>query len=625
MKNKKWLMLFLVFILSMNSFAVVNASDEEEYQSDREDDSLTSDGEYYDFPAMDADGKITMVKIPEADSEAIEQAKAENADSYDVVLSMGNEETTIATYDDLADAQAAVGSRRKRRMAGSVRVVANPDYSKIKYGVVDFHTKPSNTNTSYTETQTGYSGYINGAYGGDAAYLGYCSTDKSKVKFKMAGVEGCVSVNDVIVRDADDAYVSFYRVENGILYHYIHADVTSPYYTSVINIGLKQSYMSNNVVYYSYDGHYFYTTYEKMIDDYQNNTYAHAINPTQPYYNYFQYLSHRSKTAFTAQQLDAYTKTMIDFDSKMLNLGSAFITNQNQYGANALLMYGVAANESAWGTSSIAMSKNNIFGHNATDFNPGGNANQYDSPADSVEHHAKNFISDGYLDPKDYSGRYFGAHLGDKASGMNVKYASDPYWGEKAAAVANLVSQKNSNKDFNKYQIGIVEKMTNLQVRKDATSASTALYSTKNIGDFPVLILASANGQSIDGNNVWYKIQSDPTLNGDRTATTQSTYNYDFNKMYAYVSSAYVQPVKYTNGSTSIPDEKPSASVKKGDPSGDGKITSMDYVLVKNHILKVKLLSGDALKAADVNGDGKITSMDYVLIKNHILGISLIH
>lgn len=624
MKIKNLMMLFLVSCLGLNTLVSVRASDDEDYQFNIEDDSLNSDGEYYEYPAMDVDGKITMVKIPEVNPEDIEQEKTENASSYDVVISFGNEDEVIATYDSLQEAEAVANARRRMRRAGSARVVANTDYSNLKYGVVDFHTKPSNTNTLYTETLTGYSGYINGAYGGDAAFLGYCSTDKSKVKFRMAGVEGCVNASDVIVRDADDAYVGFYRVENGILCHYIHANVSSPYYSSVINVGPKQSYMSNNVVYYSYDGHYFYTSYEKMIDDYKNNTYAHSINPNQPYYNYFQYLSHRSKTTFTAQQLDAYTKTIIDFDSKMLNLGSAFITNQNKYGANALLMYGVAANESAWGTSSIAMNKNNIFGHNATDFNPSANANKYNSPAESVEHHAKNFISDGYLDPKDYSGRFFGGHLGDKASGMNVKYASDPFWGEKAAAVANVVSQKNGNKDFGTYKIGMVEKMTNLQVRKDANTSSTALYATKNISNFPVLIKATTTGQSIEGNNVWYRIQSDPTLNSNRSATTQGTYTYDFSKMYGYVSSQYVELVKYTNVSTNVPSDTPTTTVKKGDPSGDGKITSMDYVLVKNHILKVKLLSGDALKAADVNGDGKITSMDYVLIKNHILGIATI-
>lgn len=624
MKLKKLLMLFLVSCLGINVSVAVNASEQDEFLSNTENDSLNSDGEYYEYPSMDADGNITMIKIAEVDPQKIEQEKMENADSYDVVLSFGNEETTIASFDSYEEAASSVNRRRMMRTAGSTKVVAKTDYSKIKYGVVDFHTKPSTQNTLYTETLTGYSGYINGSSGADAAFLGYCSTDKSKIKFRMAGVEGCVNASDVIVRDYDDdVYVGFYRVENGIIRHYIHVDVTSPYYTSTINVGPKQDYMKSNVVYFSYDGHYFYTSYEQMIDDYKNNTYAHSINPNQPYYNYFQYLSHRSKTDFTEQQLDAHTKSMIDFGSKMLGLGSAFISNQNKYGANALLMYGVAVNESGWGTSSIANEKNNIFGHNATDFNPAGNANKYNSPADSVEHHARDYVSDGYLDPKDYSGRYFGGHLGDKGSGMNVKYASDPYWGEKAAAIANIISQKNSDKDYGKYQIGIVEKMTNLQIRRDANTSSVVLYNTKNIGNFPVLIKEKVTGQSVNNNNVWYKIQSDPTLNSDRTSSTQGTYVYDYDKMYGYVSGEYVNVISYNNGSsggnTSKPDN-PQETYDPGDVNGDGKLTPADYIKIKNHIMKVNILSGAALKAADANNDGKISPADYITVKNKIMG-----
>ena len=62
----------------------------------------------------------------------------------------------------------------------------------------------------------------------------------------------------------------------------------------------------------------------------------------------------------------------------------------------------------------------------------------------------------------------------------------------------------------------------------------------------------------------------------------------------------------------------------KGDVNGDGKISSLDYVLVKNHILNLSHLSGGPSLGGDVNGDSKISSLDYVLIKNHILGISKI-
>lgn len=57
----------------------------------------------------------------------------------------------------------------------------------------------------------------------------------------------------------------------------------------------------------------------------------------------------------------------------------------------------------------------------------------------------------------------------------------------------------------------------------------------------------------------------------------------------------------------------------KGDVNGDGKITSSDYVLIKNHIMGVTILDEKAKACADYNEDGQITSSDYVLIKNYIM------
>ena len=61
--------------------------------------------------------------------------------------------------------------------------------------------------------------------------------------------------------------------------------------------------------------------------------------------------------------------------------------------------------------------------------------------------------------------------------------------------------------------------------------------------------------------------------------------------------------------------------VVKGDANKDGKISALDYVKVKNHILKKVNLKKDmaAFLAADANGDGKISALDYVKIKNLIL------
>jgi len=56
-----------------------------------------------------------------------------------------------------------------------------------------------------------------------------------------------------------------------------------------------------------------------------------------------------------------------------------------------------------------------------------------------------------------------------------------------------------------------------------------------------------------------------------------------------------------------------------GDVNVDGKISSSDYVLIKNHIMGKKALNEEARKYADYNGDGKVSSSDYVLIKNYIM------
>lgn len=60
----------------------------------------------------------------------------------------------------------------------------------------------------------------------------------------------------------------------------------------------------------------------------------------------------------------------------------------------------------------------------------------------------------------------------------------------------------------------------------------------------------------------------------------------------------------------------------KGDVDGNGSITAVDYMLIKNHIMGVSLLTDDHLTRADVNKDGNITAVDYMLIKNHIMGVS---
>ena len=61
-----------------------------------------------------------------------------------------------------------------------------------------------------------------------------------------------------------------------------------------------------------------------------------------------------------------------------------------------------------------------------------------------------------------------------------------------------------------------------------------------------------------------------------------------------------------------------------GDSNGDGKISSLDYVKVKNYIMGSKSITGPYKEASDANRDGTIDARDYVKIKNSIMGISKI-
>ena len=420
-----------------------------------------------------------------------------------------------------------------------ISMAALDDEKTVTYGVVNFKVKSSASEiTTYTNCENGQQGYINGYSMSDGAFLGY---ENGKVKFKAAGVTGLVNPSEVGIIDYDNAKtVSSYKTSNGGLYHYVANIITnSDSYYSVNYIGNIPSYLSNNTTYYSYDGHYFYASYNRMIDDYKNGVYSNSVNSNNPYYNYFQYLPARSKTSLTASQLEQYTIQMVS-SGKLLNAGSSLISNQNTYGVNALIMYANAALESGWGQSQIAINKNNLFGHGAVDSNPYYGANGYASVDDCVKYHAKMFISEGYCDPKDYSGRYYGSHLGDKESGINVKYASDPYWGEKIAHICWSVQNGLGVNEVNKYTLGIANSNVAFYTNPD----SNLLFNSGNFSSYPIILLSKSNG--------YYKVQSDPTLNENRTSITQDKGEYNFDQYYAYINANSVYALNSVqNGNTS--------------------------------------------------------------------------
>ncbi|WP_289300951.1 N-acetylglucosaminidase [Sporofaciens musculi] len=410
-------------------------------------------------------------------------------------------------------------------------------YSRdISVKVVNFRTK-GNAVTNYTEYGTGAAGYTNGAYGADAAYLG---TNGGKVRFMLSGVVGEVSADEVQVVDFSNAKsISYYAVEGGRLRHYITQDMSLEKHATSLDNGSAPTYLQAGVTYYSYDGHYFYTDYGTMIGDYQNETRAASVNSGNPYYNYYQYLPFRSRTSYSGQELNSLMIGKINGSSKLNNTGDYFTNSQNTYGVNALIMTGIAANESGWGTSSICQNKNNLFGLNAVDASPGTSANTYASVEECIRQFADGWMSRKYLNPNGWT--YKGGFLGNKASGVNVKYASDPYWGEKAANIIWLLDGNGGGRDAYAYTIGIKDTIatghTSVNVRNGSSQSSASLYKTGASSNYAVLL------QDMAAENGYYRIQSDGVLSGDRSGLNTKAGEYQFEQMFAYIHSDYVAVV----------------------------------------------------------------------------------
>ena len=71
-------------------------------------------------------------------------------------------------------------------------------------------------------------------------------------------------------------------------------------------------------------------------------------------------------------------------------------------------------------------------------------------------------------------------------------------------------------------------------------------------------------------------------------------------------------------------EEKQYIVIIYGDVNGDGKISSADYIKIKNHIMETNKLTDLEKEYADANKDGKVSSADYIAIKNHIMEVSKI-
>ena len=579
------------------------------------------------------------------------------------------------------------------------------DYPSGHKGYIDIYTASSGSSTN---------GYIRGGTADDAAMIEVDYNTK-RVKIKISGITGWINKYDGTLKLYDIVPLSwvttpqYYKVTDSTLTHYFPGNVYGTKSSYSITIDKKPD-MLNVGNYYSYDGNYFYTSMKTLLQDYKNGNYDQAVNKDIPYYNYYQYLAFRTQTNYTKENIDQYiSKRTSDTGSKMLSTGTYFVNVQNAYGVNAALMMAIGMNESAKGTSTLAKTKNNLFGLNAIDADPNQAANYFASVENCINDYGYAWLAYGYLDPRDY--RYYGANLGNKYQGLNYKYASDPFWAEKAAHYYYDLDSMFGFQDRDAYQLAVLNNnySNTVYAKKTSGGANVTSYQYKLKGS-SIVILEEVEGPEINGNKVWYKIQADAMLDSNLEITGDSKSNprviYNWNNNVVYVSSYYFTKVnvgtgnipsnpvpvpvpptptepetpkakeisaivteasyKYENGNifgitpgTSIEtmknnltstggvititdasgNTKESGSIGTGDKvnitsgvtetlnvliygdtNGDGSISAVDYVNIKNHIMGSNGLNNVYTKAADVNNDGNISAVDYVNVKNYIMG-----
>ena len=242
------------------------------------------------------------------------------------------------------------------------------------------------------------------------------STANGRIPVQVAGLTGYVNASQVTAIDSNDTFIPDYVSDGRYVYHRY-----SPY--SKVMVAYHNANMQVGKSYYSADGINFGT-----------------FKLDHP----FQFSNLKSRTNYTAADINRLYSIMGASDSKLAGKGATFKAAEQRYGVNALYLVAHSALESAWGRSKIAKDKNNFFGITAYDDTPYTSATKFDN-VDSGIMGAARWINSRYLHSSGYPAN--GAYLGNKAGGMNVNYATAPYWGESIASIMFSANEKLGRKD----------------------------------------------------------------------------------------------------------------------------------------------------------------------------------
>ncbi|MCM3708929.1 S-layer homology domain-containing protein [Sporosarcina luteola] len=302
----------------------------------------------------------------------------------------------------------------------------------------------------------------------------------------------------------------YYEVINGVLVHSTYDNLNKT--RGVYNVGPAGPGMPNGKKYTSFDGVHFTESGTKNVIT---------------YYPYFQFQSVRQPTSYTAAELNSYIDWALrdrestgharyknaSVNSKLIGLGEYLKSIEETYRVNAMFILATAIHESDYGISPNAQTKNNIFGIRVFDSSPE-MGEVYATPENSVNAFIQRYINLNYANP--LGAHANGAVPGNKAVGINVRYASDPNWGSKIANHMWMMDKFLGGRDYKQVQLGSInftgKEGVNVRTSPEVRSDNKLFtYKPKDPGlnaafGYPVVIVEEVAGN--DG-YVWYKILAD--------------------------------------------------------------------------------------------------------------------
>ncbi|WP_042347487.1 S-layer homology domain-containing protein [Bacillus massiliigorillae] len=348
------------------------------------------------------------------------------------------------------------------------------------------------------------------SYGSEMEYV---SSNATSIRVNIAGQDGYVKYSEAyLLPEVVDANRTYYSVDD-------KRNLFLNIYNPISKTKSPQVFYGKAPASFTIGGKYYSRDGVNFTD--KNGTSVASV------YQYFNVLPFRTTTNYNATELEQIIKNRLasrealykkdpkgypqykdaTTKSKLLGLGKSFKEAESKYKLNALMLLAQAIHESDYGMSNKAQNKKNLFGMEVYDSVVDA-GKTYANPQDSIADLATSVLNKNYI-PAD-GGYANGANLGNKYRGVNVRYTTDPYWGQKIAGHLYSLDLDMGGKDFinntNPYKLYNVVSPSaqQLNVRSEPNSSATKLYTYKVM--YSVIASLSSEKKS---DYTWHKILSD--------------------------------------------------------------------------------------------------------------------